>query len=242
MANKTKADVKNQVYEYIPQMSVAAHGTTLTNLIDLAAEEISFRHNFSYFAADSPASVTIATGSMTANAASFATFTNKKEILNIEWIKSSTGEYGEVKWMPLREFLKKYPYHDYGTRTRGKPSRYTRSAGKYVLNVPADETITLRAWYQKFHGAFSTNTTTHDFEPNMLGFQAIVSCVLSEAHDLIPGIEMSQKAMMEMQKKESYIQQLIEFDKTRANEGIELQENVDSDGIAPDESPYGWAA
>jgi len=240
MANKTRADVMAQVYEYVPQLEVTSHATAVDNLIDLAAEEISMRHNFSYLANPTVAVATLEADAYSMTEASFTTFTNLKEILRLEWIKSSTGEYGHIKWMPFKEFLKQYPYHDYDGRNTGKPTRYTIAGAKHIYNTPADEDITLRAWYQAHHGAFASDGVSHSFQPNMLGFQALVSCVLSEAHDLIPGIEMGQKAMMEMQKKEVYIQQLIQHDMTKADESIELQENIDSDGDVPETSPYGW--
>lgn len=242
MANKTRADIIAQLREYVPQLEATSHDTAVDNLIDLAAEEISMRHNFSYFANETVATVSLAADSYTKKESDFTTFTNLKEVLRLEWIKSATGENGEIKWMPFQQFLKRYPYHDYSSRTTGKPTRYTRAGeeGNFILNRAADEAITLRAWYQQYHGAFTTDTTSHSFQPNMLGFQAIVACVLGEVHDLIPGIEMSQKAIIEMQKKEAYIQSLINYDMSRAGEPLEMVENIDSDGIAPDESPYGW--
>jgi len=242
MANKTRGDIINQVYQYIPQMNVDSHGTALDTLIDIAAEEISSRYNFSYFQNVTPASTSISAGSYTETESNFASFTNMKEILQLEWIKSDTGEHGTLKWMPFRAFLKRYPYHDYSNRTRGKPDKYTKAGSTIILNRPADEGISLRAWYQQLHGAFAADTTTHSFEPNMLGFQAIVSCVLNEAHDLIPGIEMSKKAMQEMAKKEAYIAALIDADKSKVDEPFEMSENADSPGIAPEESPYGWVS
>jgi len=242
MANKTRSDIMNQVYDYVPQMHVTSHDTTLDNLIDLAAEEISSRYNFSYFQNPTVATEALAAGEYTKTEGDFTTFTNLKEILQLEWINSSTGEYGDIKWMPFRQFLKRYPYHDYSSRTRGKPDKYTKVGDDIILNRPADEAITLRAWYQQYHGAFATDTTSHGFIPNMLGFQAIVACVLNEVHDLIPGIEMSKKAMQEMAKKEAYIAALIDDDKSKVDEPFELNENVDSPGIAPETSPYGWVS
>jgi len=242
MANKTRADIMNQVYEYVPQMNVTSHDTTLDNLIDLAAEEISSRYNFSYFQNPTVATVALAAGIYSKTESNFTTFTNLKEILQLEWINSTTKEYGEIKWMPFRQFLKRYPYHDDTARTRGKPDKYTKVGSTILLNRPVDEAITLRAWYQQYHGAFAADTTSHGFIPDMLGFQAIVACVLNEAHDLIPGIEMSQKAMQEMAKKEAYMAALIDADKSKVDEPFEMAENVDSPGIAPEESPYGWVS
>lgn len=242
MANKTRTDIMNQVKEYVPQLNAASHDTAVDNLIDLAAEEISARHNFSYFAEATVATVAVAAGVASKTEANFTSFTNLKEILRLEWIKSATGENSEIKWMSHREFLKRFPYYDYSSRTRSKPSHYTRLETTFMLSCPLDETVDLRAWYQTFHGAFSTDTASHKFQPDMLGFQAIVACVLAEAHDLLPGIDVSPKVQIEMMKKEAYIQQLIHYDMSRANEPWEMIENVDTPGIAPDESPYGWTS
>ncbi len=45
-----------------------------------------------------------------------------------------------------------------------------------------------------------------------------------------------------MAKKEAYIAALIDDDKSKVDEPFELNENVDSPGIAPETSPYGWVS
>jgi len=62
MSNKTRSQIKAQIYEYLPNINNSAHTTLLENLIDLAAEEISYRHNFRYLALTTPAEHDIVEG------------------------------------------------------------------------------------------------------------------------------------------------------------------------------------
>lgn len=240
MANKTRTDIINQVYEYVPTMNVSSHDNLLDNLIALAAEEISMRHNFRYLVATAPATHDAVADEYYVDHSDF-TFTNFKEIKRFEWIKSATGEYSKLIWMPTDEFLDRFPYPDYSSRTSGKPTRYTRIGTRYMVNCPVDEVVTWRIWYQKYHGAFADDDTSHSFDPNMLGFQAIVASVLAEIHNALPGLELSPKVKTQIGLQEYWINKLIAADISHIDEPVEMQENKDAVGIAPIESPYGWA-
>ena len=240
MSNRTRSEIISQVYEYIPNLNVSSYDTTLDNLIDLAAEEISRRHNFSYLRESTPATHALAAGDYYVDESDFS-FTNFKEIIFLQWIKSSTGENARIKFMPQQAFLDRYPYVEYSGNSDGKPGYYTRIGTRYFLNCQLDEAVTLRAWYQKLHGNFTDDATPHSFDPDNLGFQAIVSAVLSEAQEAIPGLQLSQKAIEAVQRKEYWINQLIEYDLNRANEPIEIEPlHRQTEGVGSMINPYNW--
>ena len=239
MTNKTRSDILAQVYEYIPQANVTSHNTLTDNLCDLAVEEISLRHNFRVLSASTHKEHAVSAGEYYVDESDF-TFTNFKEIRLLMWLKSTTGEYGILKWKPQGSFQKDHPYLDYSGATRGKPTFYTRIGTRYFFNCPFDEGVTARAWYQQVHGNFADDDTSHSFESDDLGFQAIVACVLSELHEALPGLQLSQKAQMAISKKEYWINKLIESDIIKSNEEIEMLENVDRETSEGDISPYSW--
>jgi len=239
MANKTRADILAQIYEYVPQANVSSHNTLIDNLVDLAAEEISYRHNFRYFAISTPVTHDLLEGEYYVDESDFS-FTNLKEIRFMQWIISSDGSHGRIKWKPAERFLMDHPFVDYSNHTTGKPEYYTKIGTRYYFNRPADETITVRIWYQKTHGNFTDDTTSHSFEPDNLGFQAIVATVLAELHDALPGMEISLKAEQAIQKKEYWISKLIEADMKKADEEIIMLGNTDRDTSEGEISPYSW--
>lgn len=240
MANRTRSDIINQVYSYLPNLNVSSYDTTLDNLINLAAEEISRRHNFTYLRATAPATHDLVADEYYVDESDFS-FTNFKEIIFLQWIKSGTGENGRIKYLPQQDFVNRYPYVEYSGNTDGKPKHYTRVGTRYFFNCQLDETVTLRAWYQQLHGNFAGDSTSHSFDPDNLGFQAIVACVLSEAQEAIPGLQLSQKAIETAQRKEYWINQLIEYDLNRANEPIEIEPlHRRTDSSAGVTDPYSW--
>jgi hypothetical protein len=236
MANKTRTNIISQVYEYIPKMNVTSHDTTLDNLIDLAAEEISLRHNFTYLAANAPATHAVAANEYYIDEADLS-FTNLKEILYLQWIVSARGESGKLKWIPFREYQQRFPYVEYSGNTDGKPVYYTKYGNRIFFNCQLDEAVTMRAFYQKTHGVFAT---VHLFQPDNIGFQAIVACVLSECRELLPGLEWSQAAIQALEKKELWIQQLIKHDMVNSDEDIEMEPAHRKDYDTGAESPYSW--
>ena len=239
MANKTRTDILAQLYEYLPGLNVTSHNALTDNLIDLAAEEISLRHNFTYLRANAPATHDITANEYYVDEADFS-FTSLKEILFFQWIKSGTGENAPIRWLPYQDFLKKYPYVEYSGNTDGKPIYYTRYANRLFFNCQLDETVTARAFYQKVHGNFSADGSSHAFQPDNVGFQAIVACVLSEAREALPGLEWTEVALTTLQKKELWIQQLIKYDSVNANEEVELEPAHKADGEQGITNPYDW--
>ena len=240
MANKNRSDIIAQVYEYIPNLNVSSHDTTVDNLIDLAAEEISSRFNFSYLAANAPATHAVVADEYYIDEADFG-FTDFKEILFLEWIKPATGENARITHLPKLDFLNRFRYIEYSDNTTSKPSYYTRLGTRYLFNIKVDEEITVRAWYQQYHGAFATDDTPHEFSPDMLGFNAIVSGVLAEAQVAIPALVLTNKAVSEASRKEFHIQKLIEADNLRTDEGMEIGfMNRGRGGGMGLTSPYDW--
>ena len=163
-----------------------------------------------------------------------------KEIRYIMWLKSSTGEHGQIKWKPPESFFHDHPYVDYTGNTESKPSYYTQVGSRLYFNCPANETITIRIWYQGKHGNFDSDSDSLRFEPDNIGFQAIVATTLAELHEALPAMEISPKAALAMQKKEYWINKLIEIDIMRSNEEIQMQENVDRDTSEGQTQPYSW--
>jgi len=96
--------------------------------------------------------------------------------------------------------------------TKSKPTYYTQVGSRLYFNCPADETITIRVWYQGKHGNFDSDSDSHRFEPDNIGFQAIVAATLAELHEALPAMDISPKAALAIQKKEYWINKLIEID------------------------------
>lgn len=239
MANRTRSDIIAQLKEYIPTINVSSHDTMIDNLIDLAAEDISYRHNFRSLMATTPKTHDIEADEYYVDESDFE-FTNFKEIRYMMWLKSSTGEHSHIKFKPTERFFRDHPYVDYTGNTQGKPRFYTRTGTRIQFNCQLDETVTLRIWYQQKHGNFASDETSHSFEPDNLGFQAIVATVLGEIHDALPGIQLSPKAQIAMLKKEYWISKLIEIDLMKSDEEIEMGENIDGETSEGETQPYSW--
>lgn len=239
MANKTRENIISEVYEYIPQMEVTGRDDLLDNIIDLAAEMISQRHNFSYLRATSPATHDVTADEYYIAEADFS-FTNFKEILFFQWIKAATGENARIIFLPFPDFIERYPYVECSGNTDGKPKHYTKAGTRYLFNCQLDETVTMRAWYQQLHGNFANDAAFHAFTPDNLGFQAIVSIVLSELHDALPALEVSPKAAMAMQKSEIWIDRLIRADLIKSDQPIEFEWGEKRTGEAGITNPYEW--
>lgn len=239
MANKTRTNIISQVYEYIPQVEVTSRDDLLDNLIDLAVEMISQRHNFSYLRATAPATHDVIADEYYIDESDFS-FTNFKEILLLQWAKASSGENARIKFLPFPDFIERYPYVEYSGNTDGKPKHYTKTGTRYLFNCQLDETVTMRAWYQQLHGNFVNDAAVHSFDPDNLGFQAIVSIVLSEIHDALPSLEVSKKAGMAMQKSEIWIDRLIRADLIKSDQPIEFEWSEQRTGEAGITNPYEW--
>ena len=239
MANRTRAQIIAQIYEYVPNMNVTGHNTALDNLIDLAAEEISRRHNFTYLRANAPATADLSADAYYFDESDFS-FANFKEIIFLQWVKAGTGENGRIGFLPQQDFLSRYPYVEYSGNSDGKPTYYTKIGTRYFLNCQLDEAVTIRAWYQQLHGNFSDDGDSHLFDPDNLGFQAIISCVLSEIHEAIPGLQLTAKTAEAIQRKEYWINQLIEYDIGRSNEPIEVEALHKRQVSSSVTDPYSW--
>lgn len=224
---------------YIPQAEAEKHSVLIINKCDLAVESISLRHNFTYLRATTPATHDIVADEYYVDESDFS-FTNLKEILFLQWIKSATGENAEIKFLPNTTFQRRYPYVEYSGNTDGKPKHYTKYGNRLHFNCQLDETVTARVFYQQLHGNFSGGTAAHSFQPDNVGFQAIVAFVLSELRESIPGLDVGPKALAAIAKKDVWVQKLIEHDNINAHEEIELEplDKTEHQGGVTD--PYEW--
>lgn len=241
MANKTRADIIAQLKEYIPNLNATAHDAAVDNLIDLSAEHISGRHNFSYLRATSPATHDAAANEYYMDESDFS-FTNLKEIYFLEWIKAATGENARIEWLPENEFRRRFRYVEYSGKADGKPAFYTRSGNRFFFNCQFDEAATIRAWYQKYHGAFAGDSTSHSFQPDMIGFNAIVAVALAESQTMIPGLVLNPKAQSAAGTAEYWISQLVQADIGKNEEGVKLAPKQYRRGSGGETSPYDWVA
>jgi hypothetical protein len=239
MANKTRTDIIAQLKAYIPNLDVTSHDTSVDNLIDLAAEHISGMHNFSYLRATTPATHDVTADEYSIAESDFS-FTNIKEVLFLEWIKSSTGENARIHYLPERDFHDRYRYISYSGNTDGKPRHYTRVGNTFLFNCQLDETVTVRAWYQQYHGTFADDDASHSFVPDMLGFHAIVCVCLQECHRLLPGLQLSPKAQAAAGNAMYWIEKLIDADLNRADEPVEFVPQYKKDTQGGITDPYYW--
>ncbi len=247
MANKTKSEILSQVYEYVPQVNQTSKTTLIGNLLDYVAEDISKRHDFRCLRATTPDTCAMTASQYSVALTAFTTMgsasTPFKDILHLVWMKTGTNDYGIIKFIEDKEFHTKVGYYDYSGATLGKPSRYTRLGDTFLFNCPADESITLRAFYQKFHGPFGGTGSSHEFsaKDNMLAFMALVYGVLKEAKESLTGLEFPQEMQTVEQKYEMFVQKLIASDKDIANEDMDLLGwGEKADSVEPYYNPYGW--
>lgn len=248
MANKTRDDIKNQIYEFLPQINQAGKTTLIDNCIDLAVEEISRLHDFRSLRATTPDEATLTTGSyyLTLDSSTFTTMmastTYMKDILKVFWRKSTGDLYGEIKFIDDDEFHKKYGYYDYTSRSTGYPIHYTILNNRMIFNCPAYESLIIRCFYQKLHPPFEADDTEHSFHEKMnyAAFFAIVYRALAELKASLNSIEFPQDLQTVAQIYPKYIQDMIDIDKTNVNEEFALgwAERTEG-GYATD--PYDWA-
>ena len=202
---------------------------------------LKIRHDFSYLKANAPATLTAAADSYYDDESDFTTFTNLKHITYMQWIKSATGEHGRIDYMPTEEFQEQYPYVEYSGNPAGKASIYTKRGTRYFYNCKWDEAVTVRAFYQMRHGAFANDNALHLFEPDEIGFQAIVCGVLAAVQDVLKGVQISQKGMQMIQQKEYWINELIRHDLVKPGQEIKIKPNHRKIAFVRDEDPYDWA-
>jgi hypothetical protein len=245
MANKTRGDILSQVYQYLPQMNQTSKVTMLNNLVDLAVEEISNRHNFRSLKATAPDTATMTAGQYYVDLTGFATMGGTagylKDILEMRLTESGKGTYSVIKYLDDKEFHDRAGYIDYASATQGAPSYYTRVGDRLLFNCPADKAYIVRAWYQKYHPPFSTDTMVHQFEAksNMMAFHAIVYMTLLEAKNSLNSFEFPQELQAVGQMAEMWVQKLIGRDMDIANEEFEMG-TLDSGEGGGVVDPYGW--
>jgi len=147
-----------------------------------------------------------------------------KDILAMFWMVSGTSDYNPIKFMDDIVFHQTFGYVDDPDRTRGKPTHYTRLTDRFIFNCPADETISIRCWYQKYHPPFASDGTSHSFaaKDNMLAFQAIVHTALAELKMSMDALEFPQELSNVTQFAKYYTDRLIQRDIDVANEQFEF--------------------
>lgn len=245
MANKTRADILAQIYQYLPQVNQTSKATLLNNLIDVAAEEISNRHNFRALRASSPDTAAMTAGQYYVDMTAFATMGGTagylKDILEMRLMKTGDSTYGVIKYLDDKEFHDRFGYVDYASASRGAPSYYTRLGDRLIFNCPADQAYIARAWYQKYHAPFSTDTMSHQFESksNMAAFHALVYMTLLEAKSSMNAVEFPEELQSVGQMAEAWVQKLIMRDMDVGNEDFEMGIMEDSGGDST-VNPYSW--
>jgi len=239
MANKTRTDIIAQLKEYVPALEASDHDAAVDNLIDISAELVSARNNFSYLNVSEPATHDITADEYTVAEGDFS-MTSFKEIRMFEWIKAATGENSRIKYLPIREFHDRFRYISYSGNTPGKPTFYTRQGNSLLFNCQVDETITARIWYSKYHGNFANDSASHLFQPDNIGFQAIICTALTELRRLIPGVEVPQQALAAAQFAEYWIERLIEEDIGKSDEGVKIAPADKKENYSSTSDPYDW--
>ena len=247
MANKTRGDILTQVYQYLPQLNQTSKTTFVNSLLDLAVEEISNRHNFRALKATAPDTAAMTAGQYYIDLTGFATMGGTagylKDILEMRLMESGQGAYSVIRYLDDKEFHNKAGYVDYASASKGAPSFYTRLGDRLIFNCPADKAYIVRAWYQKYHPPFSTDTMAHQFEAksNMMAFHAIVYMTLLEAKSSLNSFEFPQELQSVGQMADMWIQKLIMRDMDIANEDFDLgmADSGEDAGVA---DPYGWVS
>jgi hypothetical protein len=248
MANKTRTDIKNQIYQYLPQINQTAKATLINNCIDLAVEDISNRHNFRSLRASTPDTATLAAAAYSLNLTDFTTMGGStgyfKEVLAMFRLQTGKEDHAPVRFVDDIDFHQTYGYVDYTSAQTGAPSYYTYIATKFLFNCPADTSYTIRVWYQTYHPPFAADATSHSFDTrdNMVAFQAIVHRSLIELKNSLSSGEFPMDLQAIGQLSEGYISQLIQRDveRTLQNETFELGVLERSSRRATDENPYSW--
>lgn len=228
MANKTRTEIRNQIYQYLPQVNQTGKLTLVNNAIDLAVEDMSNRHDFRCLRAVTPDTATLAVGAYYLDLSSFtvmgAAATYLKDILQMRWMKGTSEDYGHIKFVDDALFHDRWGYVDYSGRTRGEPVEYTRLGDRLIFNCPANEALTIRCWYQKLHPPFAADATSHSFDTraNSTAFMAIVYGALTELKSSLSGVEFPQELQTPAAMYEQWLQKLIAKDRDVPNEAFEI--------------------
>lgn len=246
MANKTRGDIKNRIYQYLPQINQTAKATLINESIDLAAEEISQRHDFRCMRVATPDVATLAAGEYSLDLTDFGSVgsasANFKDFLEMRWLKTGTSDYGKITFMDDKQYHDEVGYIDYTGRTAGKPSRYTRLKDTLFFDSPADEDVIIRAWWQKQHGAFASDGDTHRFaaKDNMAAFDALTYSALFELKNSLNSVEFPEELQGVGQLAEAKINKLIARDKDIANEEITFCPGERRGARRNEANPYDW--
>jgi hypothetical protein len=244
---KTRDDIKNQIYAYLPKINQTGKATLINNVIDLAVEEISRQHDFRALRAHNPDTATLTASAyyLDLDSATFSTMCSSsiylKDILHMRWLKSGTDDYGKITFLDDAEFHDRYGYYDYASRSTGYPFHYTRLADRLIFNCPAYEALTIRCFYQKLHPPFSGDSTEHSFgtKINMAAFMAIVYRSLLELKSSLSSLEFPQELSGASDMYQKYLGDMIAADKDVANEEFELG-TMETNTSRWETNPYDW--
>ena len=248
MSNKSRSDIKAQIFQYLPKVNQSAKATLINNCIDLAVEEITNQHDFRAFREKTPDTCTLSAGSyyLDLNSSNFTNMcgstTPFKSIRLMRWLKVSGGDdYGVIRFLDDLTFHEKYGYVDYASRDRGYPKHYTIIEDRILFNCPAYEALTIRCYYQKTHGAFAGDDTAHGFatRSNMTAFMFIVYRALMELKVSMNSAEFPQELSGVSDAVKKYGAELIAQDVDMPDEEFEIGWAERSDGSVA-ENPYGW--
>lgn len=246
MANKNRANIASQIYEYLPRLNTSSKTTLVNNAIDAAVETISHRHDFRCLRSATPDTATMTAGQYSAPMTSFGTVGSDaacfKGFLKLFQMKANAEDHNEIEFLDDASFHDRFGYVDYASRSPGKPRFYTRLANTLLFDCPVDEAITLRGWWQKYHGPFAADTSTHQFQPkdNMLAFNTILYFSLMELKSSLTGVEIPQELVTAEQRAEMLLQELIARDKDIPNESFSFGWGERSSCSRGNTDPYSW--
>lgn len=174
MANFTRAELRNQIYQYLPHANQSTKLTMVNNCIDLALEEISQDHDFICLRGTSLATATITGGQYYFHETALGprVFATDAIVQGVDWIKDIISLWlfdvgGNstkfLRYLDTREFDNTYDAEDIASRGSAAANTYTRLGQLYLLDCPADKGYKVLARYQMYHprfGLWSTCSST----------------------------------------------------------------------------------
>jgi len=247
MALATRADIKAQIYEFLPQINQTSKQTLIENCINLAVEEISLIHDFRSLRAATPDEASLVAGAyyLDLNASSFSVMYSStvtvKDILEMFWRKEGTSDYGRIRFLDDSEFHRRYGYYDDSSREGGEPIHYTRLGDRLIFNCPARTALIIRCFYQKVHPPFASDGDTHSFgaKSNTTALFAIVYRALLELKSSLNSLEFPQEMSQLTPMAQKYASDLVSLDKYVVNEEFEIGWAETTEGGFREDA-YGW--
>jgi hypothetical protein len=248
VANKTREDIKNQIYDFLPKINQTGKQTLINNCIDMAVEEISRKHDFRALRPHLPDEATLAASAyyLDLNSTNFTTMCSTsvylKDIRSMFWRKSTGDDYGRITFLDDQSFHERYGYYDYSSRDTGYPIHYTRLKNRLIFNCPAYEALTIRCFYQELHPPFSGDSTAHSFgtDMNMTAFFAITYRTLMELKSSLSSLEFPQELSGAAEMAQKYFQDMVDADKSVENEEFSIGWSEREERSAATD-PYDWA-